>query len=221
MQALLKQNYAIQRKRYNTNASEAFRLAKCDASRGRISYVWQANRKLSHGDILRKHGRTFVIAILQDDDASPPWERSEGHGTVTDWTTRDKEPGELVLNEDGRSKRYYDFAAACATARKEWGLSPDNLAELETRLGRKATAREIASEAARRDFDFLRAWCNDEWHYVGVVLFEIPRGEIVTNPESFADKEPFAETNSAALWGIESCADEYIQSVIMELFHEI
>lgn len=55
-------------------------------------------------------GFTIRARLEHDDDMEPPWQRCDGHGQVSDWTTRDKHPGEVVLIEDGQSKRYYDFA---------------------------------------------------------------------------------------------------------------
>lgn len=219
MKELLISNYKALRARHN--AFDAFQIAKSDAARGRESYVHQSRQAYSHGDVLRKNGRSFVVGIFPDDDTAPPWERAEGHGGVSDWTTRDKAPGELILNADGRSRRFYDFAGACATARRDWGLSPENVAALESKLGRKPTRRQIAAEAARLDFEFIRGWCNDSWRYVGVALFELPRDGSRISPEEFADSQPWGRTESAALWGIESCAEEYIQETIVELFWEI
>lgn len=221
---LLKKNYAVLRNP-KCRAVDAFKEAKRDAERGRQS--WRPTRRdtLEHGDVIRVRDitgerKTLVIAILDDDDATPPWERSEGHGTVTEWTTRDKEPGERVLNQDGRAKRFYDFQGACALARKEWGLSPKHLEELEQRLGRKPTRREIAAQAAEQDFQFMQEWCNDSWRYIGVALFEMPRDGEYRDAQSFANSEPFAETTNHALWGIESCSEDYIQEVIRELAGE-
>jgi len=75
-------------------------------------------------------GLTFRAKIERDDDMGAPWDEHDGRGPVSDWTTRDKLPGELVLSEDrrGRSKRFYDFAEACRIARKEgWGFLPGPL----------------------------------------------------------------------------------------------
>ena len=60
-------------------------------------------------------GRDFVFRVefVDDNDSGAPWENAEGHGPVTGWETRDKLPGELVLNSDRGAKRFYDFAEAC------------------------------------------------------------------------------------------------------------
>lgn len=102
--------------------------------------------------IIKVGGLTFRVEFTDDPDMPPPWENSDGHGVVSDWTTRPKCPGELLLNQDRNSKRYYDFAEACRTALREgWNM---------------ATTKAQAAKAARADYEFLRAWCTDQWRYV-------------------------------------------------------
>ncbi len=68
-------------------------------------------------------GFTVTATIHSDDDATPPWEREDGHGPVSGWRdASSKSPGELVLNTDRGRARFYDYAAACQTARADgWG----------------------------------------------------------------------------------------------------
>jgi len=95
---------------------------------------------------------TFKVEFTDDTDTGAPWENSDGHGVVSEWTTRPKRAGELLLNQGRNSKRYYDFAGACRTALREgWDM---------------ATNKEQAAKAARADYEFLRAWCADQWRYV-------------------------------------------------------
>lgn len=115
------------------------------------------------------NGRFFRVEIERDDCARAPWEECDGHGPVSEWTTRDKAPGELILVKDRRSQRYYDFAGAVRQARREgWGVAqpPEG-----------ATKGQIAAMAARQDYACLRAWCNDEWHYVTVTVTDPITGE--------------------------------------------
>lgn len=63
-------------------------------------------------------GHTITLKWCFDYDCEAPWEHEDGHGPVSDWTTRDKAPGELVLNSDRRSYRYYDYAEAIISLRK-------------------------------------------------------------------------------------------------------
>lgn len=188
------------------------------------------------------NGVAYVATIEHDDIHGAPWEEEDGHGDVSEWTTRDKLPGEMVLSEDGRSKRFYDFAGACRIARRDgWGFLPEpvrverrdgggwtgaalptyrsgdfsvvsdcpNVAYTELhRMHRETmTAREYAAGAAMADFERLRAWCRDDWFYIGVV---VRRADACTC---------CGETES--LWGVESDAGEYVREVATELAEQL
>jgi hypothetical protein len=147
-----------------------------------------------------RNGRTFAAKLVADEAHGAPWDEDCGHGPVSEWTTRDKAPGELVLCEDGRSKRYYDFATAVRKAKTEgWNSTPYYPPGVETRGQR-------AAKAALSDFNYLRDWCLDRWCYVGVVVAPVCDccGEV---------KEDDAES----LWGIESNADNYLSEVAIDL----
>jgi hypothetical protein len=146
-----------------------------------------------------------------------PWEEHDGHGVVSDWTRRDKRSGEIVLCTDRGSKRYYDFAESMRIARRDgWGLCADGQATLVKSLvtrGRDAakplTQGEIAAEAVRRDFEYLRRWCADQWRWVDLVV------ELLD-----ADGEPVAGRGDAAndsLWGMESDQDSYLQETAQDM----
>jgi hypothetical protein len=146
-------------------------------------------------DTLEVDGCTFAVYFEEDCDTGPPWEECDGHGPVSDWTTRDKHPGEMVLNQDRGSRRFYDFAEACKIARREqWG-------------GFEGTPRQRAAEAAMRDFEYLRAWCNDEWCYVGVIVELLDDAGDGTGIEE-------------SCWGVESDGDGW-KSVATDLAHDI
>jgi hypothetical protein len=153
--------------------------------------------------IIGEHdGFTFVATIHGDSDTDAPWDNEDGHGPVSAWRAKDsKAPGELVLSTDRTSCRFYDFAAACQQARTEgWGATGDD--------GMKA--REKAAHAARADFERLKAWCDDEWSYVGVAVTVSRNGIQLTG------------NYDHALWGIESdsavhlteTAEEYAQEAL-------
>ena len=109
------------------------------------------------------HVFTFRVEFEQDDTCREPWEDSEGHGPVSDWTHRDKLPGELVLNTDRTAKRFYDYAEACRIAlRDRWDALPYN--------DGSQTKRQQAAKAALSNFNYLREWCQDEWRYVIVTV---------------------------------------------------
>lgn len=142
-------------------------------------------------------GRQYQVDHYEDDN-TPPWDREDGHGPVTDWVSRDKLPGELVLCRDRRVNRFYDYAEACCIALREgWGVQDPT----------GKTKRQIAAQAAREDFERLRAWCDNEWSYVGVEVTPYPTDD---NPEP----------HSVSLWGIESDNEDYLAQIVVELIDE-
>ena len=138
-------------------------------------------------------GRTFQAFTAPDDSGDAPWDSCDGHGPVSDWRRREsKRAGELVLCEDRGSCRFYDFAAAVKLARKDgWDTPPY----------KQGTPGERAERAATADFKFLREYCRGDWYYVGVIV------------------ECDGERDS--LWGIESCAGEYLKETAHELAQEL
>lgn len=139
-------------------------------------------------------GFTFRVNFENDVDYGSPWENDDGHGPVSEWTRRDKRPGELVLCSDRGSKRFYDYQAAVKTARVDgWDCPPY----------KQGTKGERAARAARADYDRLRAWYNDQWQYIGVVVHLLD--------------DDGEEVDSASLWGIESDAGEYLEEVARDL----
>lgn len=101
-------------------------------------------------------GNCFKVTFSYDDYESP-WEAEDGHGDVSEWTRRDKKPGEVILCQDRNSKRYYDMQGAIQKAKAE-GWCCDSVLPTDTR-GQKAV------KAAQADFEYLKAWCNNEWWY--------------------------------------------------------
>lgn len=101
-------------------------------------------------------GTSFHVEILED-DCEPPWEHSDGHGPVSEWTSRSKCPGEWILDEDGIVKRYYDFEDAMRIAKR------DGLDAPPYGVGTKG---ERALRAVTADFEHLRRWCKGDWKYV-------------------------------------------------------
>lgn len=149
------------------------------------------------------NGRTYAARLESDCDHGAPRDEECGHGPVSGWTARDKRPGEFVLSEDrrGRAKRYYDFQAACRIARAErWDAPPY----------RTGTAKQRAARAALADFKHLRAWCNDEWRYVGVIVAPV----CLCCDEIKAD-------DSLSVWGIEDSATDYLAETALDLADEL
>lgn len=149
-------------------------------------------------------GMNFVIHLEHDEISGPPWEECDGHGEVTKWTCRGKGPGEMMLCEDSGDKRYYDFAGAVQKARDErWG-APD---WMDREIYHSNGA--IAHDAALADFEYLRAWCNNDWEYVylTVTLLDEDGDEI--------------EDCSESLGGVENINREHVIETARELAYGI
>ena len=151
-----------------------------------------------HTEELTRTGLAFRVEHHDDDTMGAPWDEHDGHGIVTEWTSREKQPGELVLDSDGHQRRYYDFSASRRRALAEgWDAPPYGV----------GTPRQRAARAARADFERLRDWCDDDWHWCGVVV-------VLLDDEG-------EELDRAGLWGIESDAGQYLEQVAAELADEL
>ena len=65
------------------------------------------------------NGREYQVEIVPDEFHGLPWEENDGHGIVSEWTSRDKRAGELVLNSNRGSKRFYDYAGTLKIAKRD------------------------------------------------------------------------------------------------------
>ena len=123
------------------------------------------------GSTFTRNGLQFRARIEHDDSTDAPWIEYDGHGPVTNWTRRNKRPGELILNSDRGEYRYYDMAEAIKIAKRDcWGHGEPTPGE---------TAGQKAARAARADFEYLRGWCRDDWHFVMVSVGLIMDGNTV------------------------------------------
>jgi hypothetical protein len=144
------------------------------------------------------NGIELIARIERDNNDPAPWDRECGHGKVSQWTTRAKQPGERVLVSDSRKCRYYDFAEAVRIAKRDrWDAPPYG----------EGTKGQRAARAAEADFNRLRRWCERDWQYVGVVVSVEQDGEEI-------------ESHASSLWGIESDCTDYLREVAEELFDE-
>jgi hypothetical protein len=170
-------------------------------------------------ELIGYKGLTFRCELQPDDDSTPPWEREDGHGPVSEWRAHgddsrgaSKRPGERELCDDGRSfgrTRFYDMREAMRIAKRDgWGLSDEDKAKLAAKLGRDLKPGDIAAAAVEADFQRLRTWCADLWSYVGVVVTLLD-----------TDGEPTDERES--LWGIESDCEDYLNETARELAQDI
>ena len=177
-------------------ASQALVVAKHDARYGmvedfycRISTPIQRRKhKLLPdyaGDQVRYElpgGLHAIVKIEYDTGYTPPWENSDGHGVVSDWEHRGEANGRWELCEDHYSRRYYDRVETVKIAMRDgWGHSGGDI-----------------MDAVRRDYEYLRAWCNDEWYYVGLIVELYDANEELIGEDS--------------CWGYESYCEDYLCS---------
>lgn len=156
------------------------------------------------------HGLSFRAFIEYDHAAEAPWEREDGHAPVSEWTSRDKRPSEVIVSTDRRSNRFVCIREAHARARAQgWGLGSDDMQALRDTLNREPTKREVIAHAVKLDIERMRAWCADDWCYVGVCVS-------LLGP----DGQPVGNKYAAACWGIESDCDDYIKEVASDLAWE-
>jgi hypothetical protein len=149
-------------------------------------------------DTIETNGYRFGVYTAPDQDHGAPWEEFDGHGVISEWTRRSKQPGERVLCEDRGSFRYYDLRASMALARRDnWGCGDASHAH--------RTDGERAACAVEQDYRYLRGWCRDDWDYVGVIVRLLDD-----------DRE-----ESESVWGIESNSGDYLREVAGELVGEI
>lgn len=163
-------------------------------------------------------GRAFRVSIEWDDTADAPWDQSDGNVSIEckpgGYGSRygsNKRPGEVVIFDSGRHGFAYvvDIPAAMAEAlRDKWGIAPELRAEFERKNGRPPTRREVARMAIDENIVYLRAWCADDWTYVGVIVQMIG-----------ADGEPVGD--DASLWGVESFGTYARDDVAPELAEEL
>lgn len=150
---------------------------------------------------LKLNGRTYKAQWFYDEGMGAPWEEHDGHGPVSDWTRRDKKPGELVLSEDRGMRRFYDFQQAITTAKAEgWNTEPYNW----------PTKGAQAQAAVLADFKHLRDWCLDRWHWCGIWV------TLLDDDGNETDKDE-------SLWGIEEThgTQPYHFEVIADLIAQI
>jgi len=129
---------------------------------------------LTDGDTFEHRGYSFRVRFQHDDDMREPWKEHDGHGIVSEWTSRDKAPYERILVSDRSSCRYYDVQASTKLARKDgWGCS-HSTHDGKTFTSGHNTKRAAIACAVNEDFENLRAWCNDEWEWtiVSVTLLD-------------------------------------------------
>lgn len=139
-------------------------------------------------------GRDFAVMVEPDEGGmGAPWEECDGHGIVSEWTSRDKRAGERVLSRDRSSYLYYDVAATMRKARAEgWG---SNLT---------GSVRERAAKAVEADFGYCQRWVNGDWYWAAIIVAPLT-----------ADGTPDPD-NYDVLGGVESFAWEEVPRSMAE-----
>ena len=133
------------------------------------------------------------VSLFYNEYVDKPWKLYDGHGIVSEWTSRDKRAGELILYKNRGQYLYYDLQETMKMARQEgWGISREDSAG--------KTEGQIAYEAVMRDFKYLRDWCNQEWWFCGVAATVI---------EDWMGNDVSDMDISGSLWGIEDGYGEY------------
>jgi hypothetical protein len=149
-------------------------------------------------DTIEHNGHTMLVQWFYDQHTGAPWEECDGHGPVSEWTSRAKRPGEWVLSSDGRKHRYYDAQKATQEAKRDgWNTKPYTW----------PTKGAQAAAAVLADYEYLRRWCDDQWHYCGISV-------------TLLDEEGNETHISHALWSLESEDHDYHQHIIQELADE-
>ncbi|MCW0163722.1 hypothetical protein OIV56_13400 [Burkholderia pseudomallei] len=189
----------------------------------------------------------FRINVENDDGKGAPWDEEDGHGPVSDWTTRDKRPSEWVLSSDHGSKRFYDVAEANRIAKRDgWGLSDAQRQALIARLAKdRVVRRPVGKATVTHRFGGLMQEhrCAMETVSVsgrdpskplteGEVRAEAVRLDFEHLRRWAADQwnwvgvvvtlldDLVANAYGHALWGIESDGDAYLETVATELMTE-
>jgi len=173
--------------------------------------------QLHDGDTFTHRGYSFRVNLVPDSDHGNPWDEEGGHGPVSDWRSSDDgREGERILATDnsGYHALFYDIAEATRIAERDgWGCpcAASHEAGIDNALspsGHPLTRAAEIAHAVEADYARLRAWCDDNWYYLGVVV-------------TLLDEEGHPTTETESLWGIESDSDDYLVEVAHELAAEI
>lgn len=116
-----------------------------------------------------------------------------------------------MLEVDGGQRRFYDAQEATKIAKRDgWGLPEEELEGwIRGRDGVRPTKAMIARRAVEKDFDHLKAFCDDEWTYVGVIV-------------TLLDGEDDTPTKVSAMrWGLETCVPNIFDDTAQELVDEL
>lgn len=128
-----------------------------------------------HEDIIEAMRLKFKVTIEQDCDSGRPWKECDGYGVVREskrseyFRGVEKRAGERVLHDGGRNEYtwVFDWAATMKEAKRDgWGLSDD---DKPANWGTLTKGQQLEI-IVQRDFNFLKAWCDEEWVWCGVCV---------------------------------------------------
>jgi hypothetical protein len=166
-------------------------------------------RKIYDGMEFSHHGREFRVEFPDDDTQRMPWEYDDGRGVVerirySDYSRIPKAPGDVVLYAERGQAYLLKGGETRAKIKKEgWGLPPEDTAALAARVGRRPTRKQVEAECLAKEISFLSGFLHGQWSYVGVIVTDLETGD------------------SDSLWGIESCAKDYLWEVAQEIANRI
>jgi hypothetical protein len=153
------------------------------------------------------HGRRVRVDFTHDEYMGAPWKEHDGHGVVRQSKNAhshygEKEPHERPLNRPASHEwqYYYDVQGSIKRALEEgWGyIEINDWMRLLGQRRKNPTKRMIAALAVEEDFQHLRAWCNDEWHWCSVSVMDVETGieQSMGGIESNSDQSYFDEVIS-------------------------
>lgn len=115
-------------------------------------------------------------------------------------------PGKLVYEKDATGE------GGRATCGEFTAYDPENfntaISEVYSLHRATMSTNKYAAKAALRDFKALKAWCDDEWYYVGVVISATYDGYEISD-------------NAAALWGVECDYPDSDNSYLTEIANDL
>jgi hypothetical protein len=148
-------------------------------------------------------GLTFDVQHDYDQSAGLPWDNSDMHGPVSDWTREEPGPGDRVLVEEGYHRRLYRFDEAMEIAKRDgWRAGDASL-----------TDEERTFLAVVQDYEFLRDFCEDRWSYIciSVTLQGTKLSRHIGSVESNSGEAYLAELERELMEEVIADAPGYIQ----------
>lgn len=150
----------------NKRASQAILIARHDAKYGERSkklWVMPSQYEAYDGEEITDlpNGWKLKVKFQHDEFCEPPWKDCDRHGEIVETHCRQDYMDDWELNSERGWYRYYDWKATLPIAIKDrWDAAPYGV----------GTKHERAMRAMKADYEFLRAWCNDAWWWVGMIV---------------------------------------------------